>query len=151
MTPSRYHELKAAIINAGYGHDIDWAQGVKAPESAEDFAGEVIWVILCSGMKEQVARIIQGRVWAAIKVGKPVKGNVLGKSGKAAAIDTFWRDRVALFTSFKTAPDKVAYIIQILDIFHVKMIWFYQGDEQNGAGPDHNGSRSAGTPGFRTP
>lgn len=111
MTPSRYHELKAAIINAGYEQDIDWAQGVKVPDNADDFAGEVIWVILCSGMKEQIARIIQGRVWAAIKAGKPVKGNVLGKSGKAAAIDTIWRDRVALFTSFKTAPDKVAFCV----------------------------------------
>ena len=87
MPPSRYHELRAAVVAAGYEHDIDWAQNVKAPETAEDFASEVIWVILCSGMKEQVARIIQERVWAAIRGGLPVKGNVLGKSGKADAGD----------------------------------------------------------------
>ena len=109
MTPSRYRELRAAVIEAGYEHDIEWAQTVKAPATPVDFAGEVIWVILCSGMKEQVARIIQHRVWATIRAGKPVKGNVLGKSGKAAAIDTIWRDRDELFLAFQMANDKVEF------------------------------------------
>ena len=106
MTPSHYRELRTAVIEAGYEHDIDWAQTVKAPATPVDFAGEVIWVILCSGMKEQVARIIQHRVSATIRAGKPVKGNVLGKSGKAAAIDTIWRDRDELFLVFQMANDK---------------------------------------------
>jgi hypothetical protein len=66
-------------------------------------------VILCSGMKAQVARIIQARVWGAINEGRPVKGNVLGKSGKADAIDTIWRDRESLFAAFLTANDKVEF------------------------------------------
>ncbi len=109
MTPSRYRELRAAVVEAGYEHDIDWAQNVKAPETAEDFAGEVIWVILCSGMKEQVARIIQKRVWATIRAGKPVKGNILGKSGKAQAIDTIWHNRAAFFVAFQAANNKVEF------------------------------------------
>lgn len=109
MDQSRYHQIRAAVIAAGYERDIEWAQNVKAPETAEDFAGEVIWVILCSGMKEQVARIIQERVWAVIKSGNPVKGNVLGKSGKADAIDTVWRDRALLFSNFQVANDKVEF------------------------------------------
>ena len=107
MTPSYYAELRAAVASAGYESEIAWAQSVKPPVTAEDFAGEVIWVILCSGMKEQVARIIQERVWAAIKAGRPVKGNVLGKSGKATAIDTIWRDRERLFRAFQEANNKV--------------------------------------------
>ena len=113
MTPSHYRELRAAVVAAGYEDDIEWAQNVKAPETAEDFAGEVIWVILCSGMKEQVARIIQERVWNAIRAGNLVKGNVLGKSGKADAIDTIWRDRAALFAAFLTANDKVEFGISL--------------------------------------
>jgi len=109
MTPSQYRELRAAVIEAGYEHDIDWAQTVKAPATPADFAREVIWVILCSGMKEQVARIIQSRVWATITAGNPVKGNVLGKSGKAVAIDTIWRDRYELFVAFQMASDKVEF------------------------------------------
>lgn len=107
MTPARYAELRSAVAEAGYASEIDWAQSVKAPATAEDFVGEVIWVILCSGMKEQVARIIQERVWAAINSGKPVKGNVLGKSGKAAAIDTIWRGRERFFRAFQQANNKV--------------------------------------------
>ncbi len=109
MTPSRYQELRAAVIAAGYEHDIDWAQNVKAPATPDEFAAQVIWVILCSGMKEQIARIIESRVWAAINAGKPVKGNVLGKSGKADAIDSIYGDRVALFTKFQAATDKVEF------------------------------------------
>jgi hypothetical protein len=45
MTPSRYRELRAAVIEAGYEHDIEWAQTIKAPPTPVDFAGEVIWVI----------------------------------------------------------------------------------------------------------
>ena len=109
MTPMQYAELRQAIIDAGYTDEIEWAQNVKAPVDAEEFASEVIWVILCSGMKAQVARIIEGRVWAAIHAGKPVKGNVLGKSGKAAAIDWIWANRAALFAKFQAANDKVEF------------------------------------------
>ena len=109
MTPSRYRELRTAVIDAGYAAEIDWAEHVKAPVDAEDFARQAIWVILCSGMKAQVARIIEGRVWAAINDGKTVKGNVLGKSGKAGAIDTIWRARDELFRAFLEADDKVEF------------------------------------------
>lgn len=109
MTPERYQELRSEVISAGYGDEIKWAQTVKAPDNADDFAGEVIWVILCSGMKEQVARLIQERVWNAIRAGKTVKGNVLGKSGKADAIDRIWRDREKIFGTFKMANDKIGF------------------------------------------
>jgi hypothetical protein len=109
MTPLRYAELRAAVIASGYADEIDWAQTVRAPETADDFATEAIWVILCSGMKEQVARIIQGRVRNAIDAGLPVKGNALGKSGKAQAIDTIWLDRERLFREFGEAADKVEF------------------------------------------
>lgn len=109
MNASLYHELREAVSLAGHQHEIDWAESVGSPKTAEDFAGEAIWVILCSGMKEQVARIISRRVWAAINAGLPVKGNVLGKSGKADAIDTIWRDREKLFAAFNAVNDKVTF------------------------------------------
>jgi hypothetical protein len=108
MTPERYQEVRAAIIDAGYASEIEWAEGVKAPENAEDFAGEAVWVILCSGMKEQIARKISDKVWGAIRDGQPVR-SVFGHDGKAAAIETIWRDRERLFQSFKLANDKVEF------------------------------------------
>lgn len=108
MTPERYQEVRDAIIDAGYSHEIEWAEGVKAPENADDFAGEAIWVILCSGMKEQIARKISDKVWGAIRGDQPVR-SVFGHDGKAAAIETIWRDRERLFASFKLAGDKVEF------------------------------------------
>jgi hypothetical protein len=109
MKMQDYQQLRAAVIDAGYGHEIAWAQNVTEPPDPVTFASEAIWVILCSGMKAQVARIIQERVWKAINDGKPVKGHVLGRSGKAAAIDTIWRDRESLFHAFRRAQDKLAF------------------------------------------
>jgi hypothetical protein len=109
MDLARYQRVRRAVIDAGHKHEIDWAETVKPPETAEQFAREVIWVILCSGMKEQVARLIQDRVWAAINAGRPVKGNVLGASGKAAAVDSIWQNRAAMFAAFTAANDKVEF------------------------------------------
>ena len=109
MSPSRYAELRSAVAAAGYADEIEWAQTVKPPITDEDFAREAIWVILCSGMKAQVARIIEARVWMAINAGKSIKGNVLGKSGKAQAIDTIWRYRARFFRDFQNATDKVEF------------------------------------------
>lgn len=113
MTPLRYRELRVAVIDAGFGQEVEWAQHVEAPDAAEDFAAQAIWVILCSGMKAQVARIIEARVWAVINAGKKVKGNVLGKSGKAEAIDAIWRDRDELFRAFQAAEDKVEFCLSM--------------------------------------
>jgi hypothetical protein len=113
MTPGRYRELRNAIIAAGYAGDIEWSEAVKPAANADDFANEAIYVILCSGMKAQVAQIIQRRVWAAIDAGKPVKGNVLGNSGKAGAIDTIWQSREALFAAFKRANDPVEFCLTL--------------------------------------
>lgn len=112
MTPDRYQEIRATIIAEGYGDEIEWAQNVKAPETAEDFAGEAIWVILCSGMKEQIARKIQDKVFPALHAGIPV-ANVFGHKGKAAAIDVIWRDRESLFHTLSISHDKVGFCLGI--------------------------------------
>lgn len=109
MTPLCYDKLRAAVSVAGYADEIERSQTVKPPKTAKDFIRAAIWVILCSGMKEQIARIIERRVWAAIDAGKPVKGNVLGKSSKADAIDTIWRDRERLFREWQQAANKVEF------------------------------------------
>lgn len=108
MSPEQYQDTRSAVIAAGYASEIEWAQTVKAPENAEDFAGEAVWVILCSGMKEQIARKISEKVWGAIHSGKAVR-SVFGHDGKAAAIETIWRDREELFQAFDLANDKVEF------------------------------------------
>jgi hypothetical protein len=88
--------------------DIAWSGTVGLPTTAEDFAGEAIWVICCSGMKYAVARIIQERVWSAIDAGTPVFDSFRHRS-KANAIETIWRDRERLYRDFMAAENKLAF------------------------------------------
>lgn len=112
MTPETYQAIRRSVADAGYSGDIEWAQNVRPPETADDLAGEAIWVILCSGMKEQIARLIQEKVLGAIRDGKSVR-TVFGHDGKAAAIDLIWRDRERLFASFKLVNDKVEWCARL--------------------------------------
>lgn len=105
MTPEYYLNLRKSVVDAGYEHDIEWAQTVLPPKTAEDFASEAIWVILCSGMKEQIARKISRKVWGAIDAGLPVS-SVFGHKGKSAAIETIWKERDFLFAAFQSVQDQ---------------------------------------------
>jgi hypothetical protein len=89
--------------------DIAWSETVKAPTSGEAFATEAIFVIANSGMKHTVAAGIFKRCMAALKLGEPVSG-VFGHKGKAAAMETIWRDRDALLAAYLVAEDKLAYL-----------------------------------------
>jgi len=79
--------------------DIAWAESLKAPLDANEFASEAIFVICNSGMKNTVARGIYERVIAALAMGYSAAAAFRHK-GKVAAIDTIWRDRERLFADF---------------------------------------------------
>lgn len=98
--------------------DIAWSESVGLPETAEDFAGEAIWVICCSGMKYTVARIIQDRVNAALTAGKTVF-ETFKHAGKAKAIETIYRERERLYAEFMKAEDKLAYCETLPWIGHI--------------------------------
>jgi hypothetical protein len=88
--------------------DIQWAEGLGPPSDADEFGGEVIFVICNSGMRNTVARQIFRRVMDALVAGGSA-GDVFGHRGKSAAIDAIWRDRVALLAGFHAAEDKLAF------------------------------------------
>lgn len=87
--------------------DITWAEHLRPPMDADDFAYEAIFVICNSGMKNTVARGIYQRCVAALQAGAPVFA-VFKHPGKAAAIETIWRDREQLLASYLAAADKLA-------------------------------------------
>ncbi len=103
-----YLSIKADVMRAGYGYEIEWAEKVKAPETPEDFFGEYAWVVVNSGMKNRVARIIYDRISQAIKDGKPVN-TAFKHPGKAVAIQHVWKKRQELFDKFKllTGADEI--------------------------------------------
>jgi hypothetical protein len=100
-------------VLAGLGaqgrEDVAWAESLKEPVDADDFALETIFVICNSGMKHTVAGLIYNQIRLLLHEGKTVKGNILGKSGKAAAIDKIWTERARFYKEYMAAPDKVAY------------------------------------------
>lgn len=108
MTPARYGELRAAVIAAGYGDEIEWAQGLQPPSCGYDLACEAIWVILNSGMRYRIARRIWERLKPHLDGGGPA-GQVFGHKGKAAAIDAIWGRCDELLEAFRAAEDKVAW------------------------------------------
>lgn len=110
VTAEIYREVRARLAGLGHGGDWEWAQNVKAPETAEALAAEYTWVVLNSGMKAQVARGIMDRVWPQLLAGKPL-APVFKHVGKANAIAHVYRNRRDYLASFRMeAPaDPVAW------------------------------------------
>lgn len=89
--------------------DIAWAQELQTPANPDQFALEAIFVICNSGMKNTVARGIFQRCTAALQDSSAVFA-VFKHPGKAAAIETIWRDRERLWDGYLSAADKLAFL-----------------------------------------
>lgn len=108
ITAADFHRILAALGEQG-AEDAAWAMSTHAPDSAEEFASEVIYVICNSGMRFTVARGIFDRCMAALGENRPVR-EVFGHPGKAAAIDRIWANRYIYLTEYLAAVDKLAYL-----------------------------------------
>lgn len=97
------------LLGTQAAEDIAWAEGIKPPTDADDFALECIFVICNSGMKNTIARDIYARVVKVLHAGKPAS-DAFGHGGKAAAIDQLWQKREMYFDTFKLASDKLNYL-----------------------------------------
>lgn len=100
MNPSDYLSVRARVFAAGYEHEWAWAQNILPPDTAEEFAGEAIWVVCCSGFREQAARVTQEKTMAALSAGRSAV-EVFPKSGKGRAIDSLWEHRHQYFAVFR--------------------------------------------------
>jgi hypothetical protein len=105
MNIEQYLNLKDFIINAGYEDEIFWAETVRFPKDALSFFCEYAWVVINSGMKNQIAHKIWHRVTGALYSGIPVF-SVFRHPGKAAAIQKVWDKREDYFQSLILCPSK---------------------------------------------
>ncbi len=108
LSPEVYALARTRLAELGYAGEVEWAQNVSAPPTAEDFAREYVWVVLNSGMKNTVARRIMDRVWPRLYADDPI-APVFGHRGKREAIEAVWRQRHWYFAQFNAAQDKLAF------------------------------------------
>lgn len=81
---------------------LDWSnRTIGPPQSSDEMAREIIWIILCAGRSAQAARTIEQKVWGAFRGDRPVV-DVFGHRAKAAAIERAWRERNRDFAVLQT-------------------------------------------------
>ena len=108
ITLRRFRRLEQAICEAGYAEDISWSEALGPPEDAEAFGRAAAYVIINSGMKNEVAELIYAKCLKAIERGRSVT-KVYGHYAKARAIDAIWQNRLRHFGTFVATDDKLAF------------------------------------------
>lgn len=92
------------LADPKWSSEFNWSEAVSRPDSPDDLARELIWVIANSGMKNTVARGIFNRVMEALKASAH-PSTVFGHVGKASAMNTIWNDRDRLFREVASLSD----------------------------------------------
>jgi hypothetical protein len=109
ITLSRFRRIEQALRLAGYGEIIDWSEGIRPPEHADEFATQAIYVICNSGMRVTVATPIFERCMRNLAAGSTATV-VFGHPGKGPAIDEIWRQRQMLFEGYGDAIAKLDFL-----------------------------------------
>ncbi len=109
MEIERYLALRSVVHERGYGEEYEWAQTMTICENADEFWTQYAWVVISSGLKNQVARSVWAKVKDAIDHKVPV-ATVFGHAGKSAAIETGYKNRHAMLAGFLAAQDKLTYL-----------------------------------------
>ena len=109
MSPDQYLDLKMNLAARGYAGEADWAENIRPVSDPDEFWAEFAWVVLNSGMKEQIARKIWQKVRPAVEGGASAS-SVFGHKGKAGAIDYVYAHRVRLLSEYLVSPDKLEFL-----------------------------------------
>lgn len=108
ITVDEFRRIEAAVRAAGYTPAIERSEAAVPPVDADEFAGQAIYVICNSGMRNSTALQIFERCMAALLAGSSAS-TVFGHPGKSAAIDAIWTDRERYFAEYRVCPDPVAF------------------------------------------
>lgn len=148
MTVAEYLTLKRAIIARGYAEMIEWSEGLKPVADPDLFWEEYAWVVLNSGMKEQIARQIWEKVRPAVRNGFGA-GSVFGYKAKARGIDLVYAGRLALLRTYRKTPDaeKMAWLQTLPFIGPITVYHLAKNYGFDCAKPDRHLVRIAGAEG----
>jgi len=112
MEPGKYLDIKAELIERGYAKEIDWTDEVGPCEKPINFFLEFAWVVVNSGMRNQVAEKIYKKIINAIKEEIDIS-TVFGHKGKVAAIKDVWKNQYEIFTNFQLVEDKISFLEEL--------------------------------------
>ncbi len=112
LTARTYDKLHRQIVEAGYGAEYEWCQTVKPPTDGMAFFLEYGWVVVNSGMRNQVAEGIWRRVRASLDTGGTVR-DAFGHPGKAAAMQAVFDGRETYFAAYVAAEDKIEHLAEL--------------------------------------
>lgn len=104
-----YLDVKLEVLHQGYGHEIQWAENLKPVTDALAFWREYAWVVINSGMKNQVARRIWQDVQPVVEAGLDPR-TVFNHGGKCSGIEYVYHNREKLLKEYLAAGDKLAWI-----------------------------------------
>ena len=101
-----YTQAKQYLLSTEYKAEVEWCQRLKPFESvtAEQFFSHYVYVVIDSGMREQVARKTYE------KFCKTFDFNVIGHLGKRKAIQEAFRSFPKWFEELKQSDNKIEYL-----------------------------------------
>lgn len=101
-----YLDLKLEIIHRGFGQEIKWAENVKPVNDPMTFWREYAWVVINSGMKNQVAECIWEDVRPVVEAGGDPR-TVFGHGGKCSGIKYVYDHRKRLLNCYRGCADEL--------------------------------------------
>ena len=109
MEKEKYLALKSQVENSGWGEDIEFYKNCHEPTDPDYFFHEYSWVVVSSGIKNQIARKIYNKILDALDRNQPFT-EVFFHSAKASAMQSVYDNRARFFEAYQKAPDKLAYL-----------------------------------------
>ncbi|ANY78152.1 hypothetical protein BB934_07805 [Microvirga ossetica] len=91
-----------------FRNDLSEAENI-APETADEFAQQVIETICHASVTPAIGRRTFERCMRALDCGSTARVG-FRHPAKAEAIDTIWRERESLFEDYKASADKLHYL-----------------------------------------
>jgi hypothetical protein len=100
-----YRHARTTCIEKGYASEIDIVNGRHfGTSTAEDFLGQYVWVVLNSGMKNQVAE----RIYERFKLKRDLE--TIRHVGKRSAIKTALQNYQKWFNALLYADNKLSFL-----------------------------------------
>lgn len=109
MKAEKFKALITQLEEMGYANEIKWQRELQPCKDSVTFFGETCWVILNSGMKEQIARKIWERIQDAWAQGEDIS-KVFRHEGKVAALKLVKEKHASLFKMYLSAEDKIKFL-----------------------------------------